>query len=427
MLVPWFTVVASAATGPFAVGWQDREFDDPVAGTVRIRVYYPALAEGEAIPGDVASGPFPLAAFMHGWLGSAWMYDGVCNDLASWGYVVASLDTETGLILDMDDFADDAVAMLHAVESRSAVPSDLLAGLVSDDDWTALGHSMGGATLGKLLGLEPKIRTAVAFMPYEGDPAYYDAVRGYDGSLLVLSGTNDTTAPPALQQEWMEAADTTARSLLIQIADMGHQAVTDLSFDDDPMPDDLQLEIVSALATTFVRAEQRGEEALWIDLVGPAAPEIERTLWSRSHDPALWATLADDRVSLGVAGLSASTGEVILGSDEALTDGISVGTLDLALGVAELTVDVPASMSGDLWVGVRTDGADGEVWTRSVGLVVGSEPDPEDPGTPGEPPDEDEGEDGSPDDAGSDDRGCSTAPGVGLPWLLLLLLRRRRG
>lgn len=352
--------LAAAAAGPLAVGWEDRVIHDPTAGTVPIRVYYPAVAEGQGTAADLSQGPYPLAGFLHGWLGSTWMYDTVCADLASYGYVVASLDTETGLVLNMDRFADDAVAMLHAVDASSADPQDPLAGMVSDADWTALGHSMGGATLGHLLGLEPRIRTAVAFMPYEGQAAYYDAVRDYDGALLVLSGTHDTTAPPALQQEWMDAADHTSRSLLVLITDMGHTAVTDLVFGDDPLPDDLQRAIVTDLGTTFVRAEHGGDESLWADLLGPLPNGIERQSWSRSHDPVLVASLADGQITVGVAGLLGATGEVFLGTTEAELD-VTVGTVDLADGVGKTTVDVPSAWTGDLYVAVRTDSDDGPV------------------------------------------------------------------
>jgi hypothetical protein len=284
---------------------------------------------------------------------------------------------------------------------------------------------MGGATLGRVLGMEPRIRTAVSFMPYQGEASFYDDVRGWDGALLLLSGTNDTTAPPALQQAWMEAADRTSRSLLVRTTDMGHKAVTDLELGEDPMPDALQLAIVSTLASSFVRAEQRGEEDLWAELLAPGAPEIEQVRWSRSHVPALAATLEEgERVTLGIAGLSESSAEVFFGTDESLADGVSVGSLDLPLGVGTASIDVPASWQGDLWVGVRTDGADGEVWTRAIGLVVSPEPEPdtdvpEDPGADGDGVETDEA------DASS---GCVTAPGPALGWVWLLspLLWRRR-
>ncbi|MEQ1504341.1 MAG: MYXO-CTERM sorting domain-containing protein [Myxococcota bacterium] len=456
MVLGWVSLVAVAGTGPFAVGWSDEVVVDGVAGTVQYRVFYPAVADAEGAAPDTASGPFPLAGFMHGWLGSAWMYDDVCDELASWGYVVGSVDTETGLVLDMDRFADDAVAMLHALDDRSADPADpLLAGLVSGDDWTALGHSMGGATLGKLLGMEPRIRTAVAFMPYEGLSPYYEAVRGYDGSLLVLSGTNDTTAPPPLQEAWMDAADTAGRAVSILLQDVGHTAVTDLTFNDDPIPDDVERELVIRLGTTFVRAEHGGEEDLWAELIGPS--DDVRTFRSRSHDPIGWATLDGATATFGVAALEDATADATFGVDAALSDPSAAGDVALSRGVGTASAPLPAG-SGDVWLGIRTDGPDGEVWTRSLPLVVAEPPttttgptttdgdpsttdpsttDPTDPSTTdpsttdgGSGDDDDDGTsgDGDGDDAGC---GCATGPigGLAVGWLAVGLagfVRRRR-
>jgi dienelactone hydrolase len=386
LLVGWLSLA-------LATTQQDVAFDDPIAGRVSARLYSP---EGD--------GPWPLAVVLHGWLGQAWMYDELGHALASEGYLVASLDTETGLVLDMDRFADDAVALLHWVDAQ---------GGASEEPWTALGHSMGGATLAHLLELEPQVRTAVAFMPYEGLPSYYEPLESWTGSLLLLSGTHDTTAPPPMQQRWMESADQTARSLLLELQDMGHSGVTDLSFDEDPMPDELQREILLSLATTFVKAEQGGDEALWASLIGSGDLEVQR--WSRSHAPVLWATLQEGAISLGVAGLPGEVGEVNLGSapaEDGLVDAVVAGELLLEAGVGELVVEVPAEWAGDLWVRVRL----GERWTRAVPLITGSVEPVED-------------EEAAPETPVQDSHGCATRSGEALTWAWLLgvALRRRRG
>jgi dienelactone hydrolase len=417
-------VPAALAAGPHPVGWSDRSFDDPIAGRVATRVYYPALQAGEGVAADRAAGPFPLAVFLHGWLGQAWMYDGVCEELASHGFVVTSLDTETGLVLDMRAYADDAVAALHEVEARSADAADPLAGLVDGGEWTALGHSMGGGTLGLVLGLEPRVRTAVAFMPYEGLADAYDGMRAFDGSLLVLSGTADTTAPPRMQQDWIGAADSTARGLLVELDGFGHSGVTDLSWDEDPVPDEVQHELQVALAMSFVLAEHGGDEALWADLLtDPDGIGVRR--WSRSLDPVLWATLDGDRIALGVVGPDASAAEITVGTgpaEEGLLDAVSVATLDLPSGVAVTTIDVPADHAGDLWVTARTD--DG-AWTRAIPLVTGSEP----PQTTGVEPGPTPGDEPAVAAAPTLSGGCATVPGATVLWAWIggLLARRRRG
>ena len=100
-----FLLVHTAhAAGPHAVAFRDVSFVDPVQGGVQGRVYYPA-ADGEPDPSD---GPYPLVGMMHGWLGQTFMYDQICTEVASWGFVVASTNTETGLFQ-----ADDCLK--HAV------------------------------------------------------------------------------------------------------------------------------------------------------------------------------------------------------------------------------------------------------------------------------------------------------------------------
>ncbi len=438
----WFLLspLAAAAPGPFAVGFVDRPFD-----RVPTRTYFPAVTAGRNAAPDPSVGPYPLAVFLHGWLGSAWMYDTVCEDLASHGFVVVSLDTQTGLILDMERFADDAVDALHGVEAASADPADPLTGLVSAEPWTAMGHSMGGATLSHLLALEPRIETAVAFMPYEGSRSYYDELAAYDGSYLVLTGTHDTTAPPALQREWFAAAEQTHRSLWVTVQDMGHQAVTDLSFEEDPMPDAQQRTIVTDLATNFVLAEHRGEEDRWSALTGPGLAGIDATLASRSHAPALWTVRTGDTIELGVAGLLESTAEIVFGTAETadgLADPLVAGEVAMPAGVGTAVVDLPVGWEGALLVRVHVTGPDGDAWTRAITLIEAEPVDPTTPDEPDEEAEEPEEEPTTEPPATDPDpveeprasradapRGCSTVPALPSGALVLLGLaasRRRR-
>jgi dienelactone hydrolase len=404
-------IAASAGAGPLAVGWADDEFDG-----VPARVFYPAEEDGEGATPDLGAGPYPLAGFLHGWLGSAWMYDEVCIELASWGYVVASLDTQTGLFLEMDSYADEAAAMMRGVDARSREGDPLLGGLVSDADWVAVGHSMGGGTLPHLLALEPRIRTAVQYMPYEGYPEYYDELSGWDGSLLILSGTHDTTAPPVLQDEWFASAGSAARLLLVRLTDVGHKAVTDLTFGEDPIPDDLQREVVITLGTTFVRAEHGGDEDLWAELTGAAQGGIDATAASDGNAPVLWATPVDGEVEVGVASRLGTEVALAFGpsADPTGWDGGDAASLSLPDGIGSGRVPLPA-VDGDLWVAARAEGG----WTRAVQVVDAPDAPP--------PVDEDEDPaDGSPAPDGRDSCGCASLSGPVWPWPVALLGWRRR-
>jgi dienelactone hydrolase len=411
----WWIAAAFAGTGPHEVVVVDRAFDDPVARRVDTRIYRPD-----------APGAYPLAVFLHGWLGAAWMYDDVCDELASWGYVVVSLDTETGLVLDMEAFADDAVAALHAVDAASADPADVLAGTVSAEPWTILGHSMGGATLHRVLGLEPRLDVAVAFMPYVGPPAYHRALAEWTGSYLLLSGTADTTAPVALQQEWFADVAATRRSLWTTVDDMGHQGITDLNFEEDPLPDAVQHEVLIRWSAAFVRAERTGDEDLWEELVGAGADGVTAVHEARSAAPVLVGDF-DDLAVVGHAGAEARlwVGGAP-GADGVVADRRPLDTWPLGEGVARGAP--PAVEPGD-WVQVEVDGPRGAAWTRALPLGGAAPPDPTDPEPPGddEPdplPDEDPPGDAptAPDPAAGDaaGSGCATAPAPA--WLALVAL-----
>ncbi|MCA9491845.1 MAG: hypothetical protein KC621_18060 [Myxococcales bacterium] len=393
LLVSSFT--AFAANGPLEVGFRDVSFVDGSRGQVRGRVYYPATVAGERAPADTSQGPHPLVAMMHGWLGQPFMYDGISEEIASWGYVVASTGTEIGPFLNMDVFARDTVALLHHVDDASGTAGDPLQGTVAAGDWGALGHSMGGATLAELVDIEPRVRTIVAFMPYQGDAGYYDQLARYDGAALILSGSDDGTAPPAMQDRWFDSLDSTSRGLLLRMNGFGHQAVTDLADDEGSVPKADQFDAVAALSSLFVRAELGGEEDLYADLFALSAtlPGDRR---SSSHVPATWATLDGSDVQVGVLGVGTDTTQVWMGTGPGATD-------DLGMDGAELQdespmVDgfairsLPVPWTDGLLLQARTGGALGRVIT-----LVEPVPPIEDTGLP----------------ADTGDTGLGTDPGTG--------------
>lgn len=366
MLLLVSSFAASAADGPLTVGFRDVTFVDGVQGRVRGRVYYPATTSGERAPADTTAGPHPLVAMMHGWLGEPWMYDGICEEIASWGYVVASTGTEIGPFLDMEALARDTDALLHHVDDASGTVGDPLEGTVAAGDWGALGHSMGGATLAELVDLEPRVRTIVAFMPYQGDAAYYDQLAAFDGAALILSGSDDGTAPPPMQDRWFDSLDHASRGLLLRMDGFGHQAVTDLADDEGSVPKADQFDAVAALSSLFVRAELGGDEDLYGDLFARVAtlPGDRR---SSSHVPATWAALDGGLVQVGVLGVGTDATEVWMGTGPGATGDVAMdgATLQdqapMVDGLAIRSLAVP--WSDGLLLQTRTGGSLGRVIT----------------------------------------------------------------
>jgi dienelactone hydrolase len=418
---------ANAATGPYAVGWQDLAFDDTFhdQGDIQGRVYYPALTEGEAADPDSSDGPYPLVAQLHGWLGQAWMYDEFSIEVASWGFVVVATDTETGANLNMREFAWDTRALIDHVEDESGRKGTWFSGLVDGGALSAMGHSMGGATLGLLIDIEPRIEHIVAVMPYEGESSYYNNVADFTGNALYITGSEDETALPSMVEKWFDSVQVARHGLFFEIQGAGHQAVTDFQWGQESMDDQVQLEAVQHLATRFLRAEVHGEEALYYDLIGPGSEHIPAIVRSASGTPAIWAQQADDgTVTLGMAGPATATADIHLAAQATVQDaGLDVLALDsdgpiladapLVDGILRTTIEVPDEFDAGLYLQGIARHDDTQNMTRVIELV---------PGEPAVPADEE--------DSGRAGFGsCSTIAGSSTPgWLalagLMLLWRR---
>ncbi|NCG18058.1 MAG: hypothetical protein GWP91_03480 [Rhodobacterales bacterium] len=381
--------------GPYAVGTQTYNFTDAnyTQGFVKSKLYYPATSAGNGAATDLTGGPYPLAAFVHGWLGNPNMYDGFCTQLASLGFVVASIDTQTGLVLNMDTLALDTVAMLQKVEDDSNGSTWLTGAVSTTHPWSAMGHSMGGGTLGKLAGLEPRIQNYVAFMPYEGETTYYTNVANFTGNYLVITGNQDTTAPTAMGLRWFANTESTARSLYYGIEGAGHQAVSDFEWGAEPMSDAVQLEMVSEMAADFLMAEVFGEEERYEWLTGPDSARFPAVIYSLGTVPALWAHLDGDVISLGITAGPDDTVSVFFGTAPGSThtvagtaalDNATVVETDLLLveGILNLEVDAPAEWTDDLWVIVQVNGTTD---SRPLLLLEG-EPEPEETEPPVDEP-----------------------------------------
>lgn len=349
----------SAHAGDLTIAHRDLAFDDDTAGEVAFTVHYPATHDVDNAPADLSAGPYPLVVFLHGYLGAAWMYADTCDHLASEGFVVVNMNTETGGWLDMGRFADDAYAALHHVDTLTRTSDSWLEGATTDDPWTAMGHSMGGATLGKLVGLEPRIEQLVAFMPYQGDAGDYDHTAAFQGSALYITATHDGTALPYMVEDWFSSFRNAERALFFNIDEGGHQAVSDFEWAEEPMDDRAQRGIVKDLMTDFLMAEIHGEEDRYATLLG-SPPGAMTSVRSRSQRPVLWAAGSLD---VGVAGRPGSAATVYVGSGPGVTT-TATHTVDLADAVP-LTASV---LDGGYSVSPAAlpDGFDDHAWLQVV-------------------------------------------------------------
>lgn len=293
--------------GPWTVGWRDVVFQDTIfgEGQIRGRMYYPALSTAENAPADPSGGPYFLSGFMHGYLGSPDGYDLLCTHLASWGFVVASTGTETGIFPDVYQYARDTRSFLHWVEQESQDPGSWLFGMTGPGDWACSGHSMGGGTLPLLTFYEPRVRFIVPLEPGDGDAFGHTAMQNFTGAVQFLAGSADGIVPPAVVRAWFADTGAARRSFYHEAIGMGHFGPTDTPGIGGSMSGADEARLSRRLLTAFLLAEMRGEEDLYVELLGEGIAGEPMDFEARCQEPPLWARLSaqvPQNLAVGVAG-----------------------------------------------------------------------------------------------------------------------------
>lgn len=195
--------------------------------------------EGRAVrDADVAAntGDLPLVLLSHGYPGNRFLMSHLAENLASKGYVVASIDHKDSTYRDQSVFQStlrnrslDQLFVLDEIDRINNDPTSAFAGLIDTDNTGLIGYSMGGygtlVTAGA--GLSPtfvstpllgppagvidihaegsathealpdeRIKTAVTIGPWGRQfGAWTDsALAGIDIPLLVIGGSNDTVS-----------------------------------------------------------------------------------------------------------------------------------------------------------------------------------------------------------------------------------------
>jgi hypothetical protein len=229
-----------------------------------------------------------------------------------------------------------------------------------------MGHSLGGATLEHLIGLEPDVGALVALEPYYDDSDFKTAnLDAFEGALLSIGGELDLVVPPALNAYPMaQAASSRGRSTFAEIQDSSHYGATDFPYPGalDPMPWAEQHRIHRKLVTAFLRAELSGEEDALVALLGQAVAHEPIHVESLSFDPPLWVRRSQAPQDDHVLGIAARVGEPawiavsphpasiatragVIGLEPATMQVVFAGPLQ-ADGIAEVGFTPPAFLVG---------------------------------------------------------------------------------
>ncbi|MGQ7844314.1 alpha/beta hydrolase family protein [Granulosicoccus sp. 3-233] len=180
----------------------------------------------------INSEPFPLVIVSHGYPGNRFLLSHLAENIASKGYVVASIDhtdstyrTQAAFGSTLRNRSLDQIFVLEEMTRLNADPASFLHGLIDTDNTAVIGYSMGGygavITAGGgvtaaavdfpfspphgTLGIhqsgsdshnnlpDPRIKTAIAFAPWGRNTGFWDAetLQGVQIPMLFVAGSED--------------------------------------------------------------------------------------------------------------------------------------------------------------------------------------------------------------------------------------------
>lgn len=330
--------------GPWDPGVTTHTFTDARGKALTVEIWYPAVAEAGEAPdpypelpiamsafrdaAPATDGPFRLVAFTHGHVAIRYQSAFLMEHLASHGFVVVAPDHPYDTILDAQpsklwqvvlERPGDLMASVDEVLRLSAAGDPLLGGLVDDEQYAVMGHSLGSITSLSVGGGQVDFETFNAFCAaaeaadedYEGcgrvenvdpdeaaahswtDPRAVVTVPmspglwyafGEDGeglstvrSPLVLAGDQDDLLDYDQEERPVWEAMGSPKTLAT-VETAGHYAFSDICVilpvwdecggeEDGYIDMDLAKEITRGLVTAWVEAELRGEDEqrVWLD------------------------------------------------------------------------------------------------------------------------------------------------------------------
>lgn len=200
-----FPAQSQSQIGAHTVGYRDLNFVDGTLATpnVNVRVYYPAVATGVNQAPEMGS--FPSIAFGHGFNLDYLDYENLCEHLASHGYIVITPDVQNGFNVNHQEYARELAACISYMQNQGAAPSSDFYTIVAPESGV-YGHSMGGGASFLVPNEFSEIDAICGLAAAETNPSAVAALGTYSGPFMVISGSEDNTAPPATNQELMYTA-----------------------------------------------------------------------------------------------------------------------------------------------------------------------------------------------------------------------------
>lgn len=198
-------------------------------GKTEVSLHGKAMRDAEPFPTET---PYPLVIVSHGYPGNRFLMSHLAENIASKGYVVASIDhlestyrTQAAFGSTLVNRSLDQLFILNEVAALAADPSSFLNGITDTDETAIIGYSMGGygaiitagggvtqaavdlawgaphGTLGIHLGgsdthnalPDPRVKTAIAFGPWGMNWGFWDEenLKGVEIPMLFVAGSDD--------------------------------------------------------------------------------------------------------------------------------------------------------------------------------------------------------------------------------------------
>ncbi len=199
------------------------EIEGP-AGMLGVRVFYPAaVIDGEAAADeggpaaavDAEDGPYPVIAFGHGYLARVSFYAATLDALAAEGFIVVAPTSQTGLLPDHSDFADELRAALDWAVAQGDEPGSLLFEAVDGGRLGVSGHSMGGGCALLAAARDRRIVAVSTLAAADTRPSSRDLLRRIGAPVQFIAGSEDAIAMVQAFQRPLYLATPTPRQLVV--------------------------------------------------------------------------------------------------------------------------------------------------------------------------------------------------------------------
>ena len=220
-----------------------------------------------------AGGPFPLVIVSHGYPGNRYLLSHLCENLASKGFVVVSIDHPDSTYDDQKNFGStlynrpfDQLFVLDEMARLAAVSGSVFSGLVDAGRTGLVGYSMGGYGVVNVAGggysrasetfsfappnrmladrgaavlaskpIDPRIKAVIAIGPWGMQNGFWDAdgLRGIRVPMLFVAGSADEVSGYEKGTRAIYDGAVNADRYLLTFRDAGHNAAAPI-----PAPDE---------------------------------------------------------------------------------------------------------------------------------------------------------------------------------------------